>query len=85
MMPSRAQVQELPLLLQVMVKLVLVLPLPGLIEAEQVGRAGGCVTETVLELHCVVPPGPVVRRVTTWLPTAKPPVVGMVPEQGTPP
>ncbi len=36
---------------------MLVLPLPGLIEAEQVGRAGGCVTETVLELHCVVPAG----------------------------
>ncbi|MBK6848404.1 MAG: hypothetical protein IPG96_13060 [Proteobacteria bacterium] len=63
--------QLVPLLLQVMVKLVLVLPLPGLIEAEQVGRAGGWVTETLLELHCVVPPGPVARRVTVWLPTVK--------------
>ena len=56
--------QLLPLLFQLMVKSVLVLPLPGLIEAEQVGRAGAWVTATALELHCVVPPGPVVRRVT---------------------
>ncbi len=56
--------QLLPLLFQLMVKSVLVLPLPGLIEAEQVGRAGAWVTATALELHCVEPPGPVVRRVT---------------------
>ncbi|MBK6847166.1 MAG: hypothetical protein IPG96_06350 [Proteobacteria bacterium] len=49
--------QDVPLLLQAMVKSVLVLPLPGLIEAEQVGRAGAWVTATALELHCVEPPG----------------------------
>ncbi|MBK6847170.1 MAG: hypothetical protein IPG96_06370 [Proteobacteria bacterium] len=75
--------QELPLLLQLMVKSVLVLPLPGLIEAEQVGR-GTCVTVTELESHCVVPPGPVACRVTVWLPALKR-LLGAEPEQGTGP
>ncbi|MBK6848403.1 MAG: hypothetical protein IPG96_13055 [Proteobacteria bacterium] len=56
--------QLVPLLLQVMLKLVLVLPLPGLIEAEQVGRAGAWVTETAVGVALRGATGPVVRRVT---------------------
>ncbi|MBK6848402.1 MAG: hypothetical protein IPG96_13050 [Proteobacteria bacterium] len=54
--------QALPLLLQLMLKLVLVLPLPGLIEAEQVGRAGLGHGHHGWSCSEVVPPGPVVRR-----------------------
>jgi hypothetical protein len=39
-----------------------VVPLVGLIDAEHVG--GGGDTETVLEVHDLVPPGPVAVNVT---------------------
>ena len=77
--------QLLPLLLQLMLKSELVLPLPGLIEAEQVGRAGACVTETWLESQEALPPGPVARSVTKWLPAPKRPSAAVKPLQSTDP
>jgi hypothetical protein len=62
--PSSAQVHEVPLLDQLAVNTVDVVPLVGLIDAEHVGGGGGDDTETVLEVHDLVPPGPVVVNVT---------------------
>jgi hypothetical protein len=61
--PSSAQVHDVPLLDQLAVNSVDVVPLPGLIVAEHVGRAVPD-TETVLDVHDLVPPGPVVVSVT---------------------
>lgn len=54
---------------QVAVKFVVVVPLSGVILTIQVG--GASVTETELESHSVVPPGPVATNVTLWLPMGK--------------
>ncbi|MBK6848401.1 MAG: hypothetical protein IPG96_13045 [Proteobacteria bacterium] len=49
--------QEPPLLFQLMLKSVLVLPLPGADRGRAGGQGGGGVTETLLELDCVVAAG----------------------------
>jgi hypothetical protein len=56
-------VHEVPSLDQLAVNTVEVVPLVGLIDAEHVG-GGGPVTDTVLDVHDLVPPGPVVVNVT---------------------
>jgi hypothetical protein len=61
--PSSAQVQDAPVLAQLTVNDVDVVPLLGLIDAEQVGTPSPS-TSTPLEVHDVVPPGPTAVSVT---------------------
>jgi hypothetical protein len=67
--PSSAQVHEVPSLDQFSPKTVVVVPLVGEIEAEQVGTPPPS-TSTVLDIHDVVPPGPMAVSVKAWLPGA---------------
>lgn len=60
--PSSFHEHDVPLLAQLAVNVVAVVPLLGLIDAEHVGS--GADTVTVLELHDLVPPGPVATSVT---------------------
>jgi hypothetical protein len=61
--PSSAQVHEVPSLDQFAVNEVEVVPFPGLMDAEQVGAPAPS-TNTLLDVHVLLPAGPVAVSVT---------------------